>query len=97
MTQQSTEENGPMRSRRLGSTQLKVPAIGFGCMVLPGFYHPGSETEAIATLHRAAELARSISDASREHPGSQRLCSRKKDQIVSLAQSGQIWPPSSIT
>lgn len=44
-----------MRTRRLGG-QLEVPVIGLGCMVMPGFYGPGSEEMAIATLHRAAEI-----------------------------------------
>jgi aryl-alcohol dehydrogenase-like predicted oxidoreductase len=43
-----------MRTRRLG--RLEVPVIGLGCMVMPGFYGPGSEEQAIATLHRAAEI-----------------------------------------
>jgi aryl-alcohol dehydrogenase-like predicted oxidoreductase len=44
-----------MRTRKLGG-QLEVPVIGLGCMVMPGFYGPGSEDMAIATLHRAAEI-----------------------------------------
>ena len=43
-----------MNKRRLGA--LEVPAIGFGCMVLPGFYLPGSEDQAIATLRLEAEI-----------------------------------------
>ena len=44
-----------MRTRKLGG-KLEVPVIGLGCMVMPGFYGPGSEEMAIATLHRAAEI-----------------------------------------
>ncbi|MGH8689158.1 MAG: aldo/keto reductase [Burkholderiales bacterium] len=43
-----------MDKRKLGP--LEVPALGFGCMVLPGFYFPGDEAQAIATLHRAEAL-----------------------------------------
>ena len=42
-----------MKKRKLGA--LEVPAIGFGCMVLPGFYFPGSDEQAVATLRRAAD------------------------------------------
>jgi aryl-alcohol dehydrogenase-like predicted oxidoreductase len=43
---------------------LDVPVIGLGCMVMPGFYSPGSEAEAIATLHRAAEIGVNFLDTS---------------------------------
>jgi aryl-alcohol dehydrogenase-like predicted oxidoreductase len=43
-----------MKKRKLGT--LDVPAVGFGCMVLPGFYLPGSEEQAIATLRHAADI-----------------------------------------
>ncbi len=42
-----------MRTERLGDSQLEVPAIGLGCMVMPGFYGPGSEEQAIAGLDAA--------------------------------------------
>lgn len=45
-----------MRTRILGTSGLEVPVIGLGCMPMPGFYGPGSEDMAIATLHRAAEI-----------------------------------------
>jgi aryl-alcohol dehydrogenase-like predicted oxidoreductase len=45
-----------MKFRKLGNEGLEVPAIGLGCMVMPGFYRPGDEDQSIATLHRAAEI-----------------------------------------
>ena len=53
-----------MRSKRLGGGQLEVPVIGLGCMVMPGFYGPGTEAQAIATLHRAAEIGVTHIDSS---------------------------------
>jgi len=50
-----------MEKRRLGP--LEVPALGFGCMVLPGFYLPGSDEQAIATLHRAADIGVNFLDS----------------------------------
>jgi len=49
-----------MKQRTLGrwggTSGLEVPAIGLGCMVMPGFYGAGDEQDSIATLHRAAEI-----------------------------------------
>ncbi len=42
-----------MRTKRLGGSQLEVPVIGLGCMVMPGFYGPGSEEQATAGLDAA--------------------------------------------
>ena len=53
-----------MRTKRLGGSDLEVPVIGLGCMVMPGFYGPGSEEQAIATLHRAAEIGVDFLDSS---------------------------------
>ena len=51
-----------MKKRMLGS--LEVPAIGLGCMVMPGFYLAGSEEQSLATLHRAAEIGCNFLDTS---------------------------------
>ena len=45
-----------MHTRKIGQSGPDISAIGLGCMVMPGFYLPGSEAVAIATLHRAAEI-----------------------------------------
>ncbi|MGH8736625.1 MAG: aldo/keto reductase [Burkholderiales bacterium] len=51
-----------MKQRMLG--RLEVPAIGLGCMVMPGFYLAGSEEQSLATLRRAAEIGCNFLDTS---------------------------------
>ena len=53
-----------MKSKRLGGGELEVSVIGLGCMVLPGFCGPGSQEQAIRTLHRAAEIGVTFLDSS---------------------------------
>ena len=53
-----------MKTRRLGKSDIDAPVIGLGCMVLPAFYGPGSEEDAIAVLHRAAEVGVTLLDSS---------------------------------
>ena len=45
-----------MEERALGSGGLRVSAIGLGCMGMSEFYGPLDKKEAIATIHRAADL-----------------------------------------
>jgi aryl-alcohol dehydrogenase-like predicted oxidoreductase len=45
-----------MKTRHLGSTGLKVSAIGLGCMGMSGVYGKVDEDEAIATIHHALDI-----------------------------------------
>jgi aryl-alcohol dehydrogenase-like predicted oxidoreductase len=44
-----------MLFRTLGKSELKVSALGLGCMGMSEFYGPGDEKESMATIHHALE------------------------------------------
>ena len=71
-----------MRTRTMGSG-LGLPAIGLGCMVMPGFYGPADEAESIATLHRAAELGVTHLDSSDAYGAG------KNEELIGRAIAGK--------
>ena len=53
-----------MKTHRLGASPLEVSAIGLGCMTMTGLYGACDDNEAIATIHRAAEVGVNLLDTS---------------------------------
>ncbi len=45
-----------MKTRKLGTTGIDIPAIGLGCMSLSSVYGPAEDATSIALIHRALEL-----------------------------------------
>lgn len=48
--------------RKLGSTDIQVAGLGFGCFGLSNAYGPADPEEAVATLHRALDLGCNLLD-----------------------------------
>jgi aryl-alcohol dehydrogenase-like predicted oxidoreductase len=75
-----------MQTRTLG--QLKVSALGLGCMGMSEFYGSRDEQESIATIHRALELGVTLldtADAYGPHTNEQlvgRAIAGKRDRVV---------------
>jgi aryl-alcohol dehydrogenase-like predicted oxidoreductase len=87
-----------MKKRELG--KLEVPAIGFGCMVLPGFYFAGSEEQAIATLHRAADVGVNFLDTADVYGNGKneelvgRALKGRRDRYLIATKFGNVWKPN---
>ena len=87
-----------MKKRKLGP--LEVPAIGLGCMVLPGFYFPGSEEQAIATLHRAADIGMNFLDTADAYGAGKnealvgRAIKGRRDRYVIASKFGNVITPN---
>lgn len=56
-----------MEYRRMGSSDLEVSAIGFGCWEMGGGYGPFAAQEVIAAIHRALDLGVTLFDTARSY------------------------------
>jgi len=87
-----------MKKRKLG--KLEVPAIGLGCMVLPGFYFAGSEEQAIATLHRAADIGMNFLDTADAYGAGKneelvgRAIKGRRDRYLIASKFGNVITPN---
>ncbi|WP_204150374.1 aldo/keto reductase [Leptolyngbya sp. CCY15150] len=87
-----------MKTRTLGQ-DLKVSAIGLGCMGMSEFYSGRDEAEAIATLHRALDLGVTLLDTAdmygpftnEELVG--KAIANRREQVVIATKFGNVRTP----
>jgi len=83
-----------MQTRKLGNTNVTIPAIGFGCMGLSSVYGAADDATSIAVIHRALELGVTFLDTADIYGAGEneelvaRAIKGKRDQVVLATKFG---------
>jgi aryl-alcohol dehydrogenase-like predicted oxidoreductase len=89
-----------MDSRRLGSANLVVSALGLGCMGMSEFYAGRDDAESIATIHRALDLGVTFLDTADAYGPftNERLVGAairgRRDEVVLATKFGLVRDPA---
>jgi aryl-alcohol dehydrogenase-like predicted oxidoreductase len=85
-----------MKTRKLGSTGVDIPAIGLGCMGMSSVYGTADDVTSIAVIHRALELGINFLDTADIYGagGNEELVGRaikgKRDGVVLATKFGNV-------
>jgi len=89
-------EEDCMKTRKLGNTGVKIPAIGLGCMGISSVYGAADDATSIAVIHRALELGITFLDTADIYGagGNEELVGRairdKRDRVVLATKFGNV-------
>lgn len=94
------DDERTVKTRSLGSTGLRVSAIGLGCMGMSDLYGPADRSESIATVHAALDAGITLLDTgdfygmgSNELLLSEALRGRARDHFVVSVKFGALRNP----
>jgi len=85
-----------MQYRELGNSDLKVSAIGLGCMSMSGVYGKSDDAESIDVIHHALDLGINFLDSSDMYGWGHneelvgRALKGRRDQVVLTTKFGQV-------
>ncbi len=88
-----------MKTHRLGASSLEVSAIGLGCMTMTGLYGACDDNEAIATIHRAADVGVNLLDTSDAYGNGEnetfvgKAIADRRDSYIVITKFGNIRFP----
>ncbi len=85
-----------MKTRKLGNTDVAIPAIGLGCMGMSSVYGAADDATSIAVIHRAIDLGITLLDTADIYGtgGNEELVGRaikgKRDRVVLATKFGNV-------
>jgi aldo/keto reductase family protein len=85
-----------MKTRKLGTTGVDIPAIGLGCMGMSSVYGAADDATSISVIHRAIELGITLLDTADIYGlgGNEELVGRaikgRRDQVVLATKFGRV-------